>query len=184
MLIVIAFIGIGLWFLTSKSEEKENSSTSKGETTSQNQEQRTAEETQIDNDRFRLTLPEGFASSSERFFTFTAPPEKHFTYVNAQTGDYFEINYLLPNAGSGYSPDFTWYFTQGNDGGIVLEKPTTEICDSQSDEWCTTSGDGRLDAYVSSKDNSNYYLTFGNTKNETPNDLVFVDEFIKNLTIK
>lgn len=132
---------------------------------------------------FSLTLPGGFTEKTgARIFTFTAEPSEHYSYVNNDTGDYFEVNVV--SEGSGVNPDYAWTYT-ATDGRVSLQKLTTEVCDA-SDELCTTSGDGRLDVFVKNEaqaqfSGKNVYFTFGNTKTETPTSLDFVDQIVDSL---
>ncbi len=183
VIIILGLVGGVGWYVFSKNKDSsEPSSSTQVEEQSEEAEQNAEPEAKvIDNERFTLTLPNGFEESAERIFTYTAKPGKTYSYANATTGDYFELNFEI--AASGISSDYTWFFTEQNNK-ITLEKASTTVCSSANDEMCTSAGNNRLDSYIGSKTQEDYYFTFGNTKTESPADVTFVDEFIENLTIK
>lgn len=156
--------------LNSLKKEKDNDSETKQQST-------------VKEDFFTITLPSGFEKKQgAREFQFTGAPQQHYTYINNQTGEYFEVN--IAGEGSGVNPDYAWIYTYSG-GKITLQKTTTEVCD-KSDELCSSAEDGRLDVFIKNQNQSlingrNIYFTFGNTKTEQPGSVAFVDEFISNL---
>jgi hypothetical protein len=140
-----------------------------------------------DNEYFTLIIPEGYAAVGERIFTYTGAPASTYSFKNAETNDYFEVN--IEPAQSGINPDFVWTYVYA-DGVFTLDKSDSTVCTAEEDEWCETSGgNGRLDSAIFSEPsqeiNGNvYYFTFGNTESEVVGDLSFVDLFFEGLEIK
>lgn len=185
---VLAIIGALVFFWLEQAEDADDEADSVTET-SQQQEAPDVEEpaeqepTVVENEYFTLALPAGFSATSERIFEFTGAPEQHFSFVNETTGDYFEVN--RDPAQSGAAGDFTWQYEYIN-GEFVVQDYDATLCDPAED-WCTTVGDGRLDAALWPLGNieingETFYFTFGSTQTESTDDLDFVDEFLGSLT--
>lgn len=188
IIVIVGLIGTVGWLVydRQKSKAKTNESTKTEVVTDPAENKQTtsapAGKTPLVTEDFTLVLPEGFKESSDgRIFTFVGTPKKTYSYIDDK-GNYFEYN-VRSEGGSGYSPDFSWTFTQTGDK-ITLDKTTTSVCTNTESGFCT-SGNNRLDVYVGSKNKDKaYYFTFGNTKSETVGDLSFVDKFISGLRIK
>jgi hypothetical protein len=200
ILIVLLIVGFAGWYVWSRNDDS-----------SENQETQAQEEMTIDysaeserlsseeepsgvldeTEYYTLRVPEGFERTGERIFTFTGAPSETFTYTNATTGDYFEVN--IGPAASGINADFTWTYQLTEEiyeGVYVLDKSDSTVCLPAEDEWCEFSGgNGRLDSAIFSAPGSaelfqRTYFTFGNITSETVGDLTYVDAFFADLVLK
>lgn len=187
---LLVIVGVLLFFWFEQAEDADDEASPATATSQQQQEEvldteepAAQQPTVIENDYFTLTLPAGFSLTDERIFEFTGAPEQHFSFVNATTGDYFEVN--RSPAQSGAASDFAWQYEYVA-GEFIIQDNDVTLCDPAED-WCTTVGDGRLDAALWPSGNIEingevYYFTFGNTQAESVDDLEFVDEFLGSLT--
>jgi hypothetical protein len=196
VLLVLLFVGGGTAaYLMSLEEEPAPAETIESseaatpeDLVSSETEEPVAEEPAVeDNEYFTLEIPEGYDAVGERIFTYTGAPASTYSFKNAETNDYFEVN--IEPAQSGINPDFVWTYVYA-DGVFTLDKSDSTVCTAEEDEWCETSGgNGRLDSAIFSEPsqeiNGNvYYFTFGNTESEVVGDLSFVDLFFEGLEIK
>lgn len=191
ILLIILLISFAGWFVFLRDNEEGNeaaneqttSETQDTETTETSSDDESVEEATVDEtEDYTLTVPEGFERIDERQFTFTGAPERTYTYKNAETDDYFEVN--IDPADSGFNSDFTWIYTY-SDGEFTLDKSDSTVCTPEESEWCMYSGDnGRLDSAIFSEggagvDGAQVYFTFGNTESEEVGDLSYVDAFLE-----
>ncbi len=128
----------------------------------------------IDSPYFTLTLPGGWAKTTQ---VFPGHASSEYRYYNSNTGDYFEV---LIDPGSDYSADATWVYDVRSDGVSLVSVSEGKQCVKKgvedADAFCS-SGDNKLDLgiLISSFDGSaeikghNYFFFAGNTKTETPN---------------
>lgn len=188
IVVILAVGGIGWYVWQNNKDSNSSSPQNTQEQVTEPVNTNTSEDNQatVSNQYFDLLIPKGFTENNERIFTYTAQPEKTFSYINNTNGNYFEIN--INPAASGFSPDFVWQFTRNQEKVILQDKPT-EICNPATEELCTTSGNNRLDVFIADKagysgSTPSYYFTFGNIKSEQVPDLAFVDTFISNLKLK
>lgn len=134
---------------------------------------------------YTLQIPAGFEQVSEVQLKQRGPGENNRSFLNKETGQYFEIDVNPP--GSGINVDLAWSYAY-KDSKIILTEKNTTIC-KEGDPFCSA-GDNRLDGFIKgSPDNleikgNNYYFTFGNTKSESIGDLSFVDDFIAGISVK
>lgn len=197
IILVLLIIGFAGWFVFLRDNEEDNEAANE-QTTTEQQETETTDSTESESsseeateltvdetDDFTLTTPEGFERIDERQFTFTGTPERTYTYKNAESEDYFEVNYNP--AESGINADFTWIYTY-SDGEFTVDKSDSTVCLPEESDWCEFSGgNGRLDSAIFSEggagvDGEAVYFTFGNTASEEVGDLSYVDTFLENIS--
>ena len=188
IILMVAIVGALVFFWLDQADDTNDETIPTNETSQQQEAPDTEEPAEeepltVENEYFTLALPAGFSPTDERIFEFTGAPEQHFSFVNEATGDYFEVN--RGPAQSGAASDFTWQY-EYIDGEFIIQDDDVSLCDP-ADDWCTTVGDGRLDAALWPLGNIEisgeiFYFTFGNTQSESTDDLVFVDEFLSSLT--
>lgn len=134
---------------------------------------------------YTFELPKRFSKVSEQQFTTTASLKAEASYLDQETGDYFEV--LKPaGAGGGMSADAFWSYSIGGGGAIVVEDRSLEQC--KSGDFGCTNGNGSTEAIVtpneSIKSESSYYLAFGNTKREDVSKLDFINDILDSFSFK
>jgi hypothetical protein len=195
ILIILLIVGFAGWYVWNQQED-DTPATTTSETAAEASEEATptadesepvseAELAEDETAYYTLRIPEGFERTGERIFTFTGAPSETFTYSNATTGDYFEVN--VTPADSGINADFVWTYTYAA-GSFTLDKSDSTVCMPADDEWCEFSGgNGRLDSAIFAQpeapiNGERIYFTFGNTTSEEVGDLTYVDTFLANIS--
>lgn len=125
---------------------------------------------------YAFKLPIGFKEVDDQQFSYTASLKAEHSYLEEETGRYFEV--LKPSGpGGGISADIFWSY-ELDDKKISVRDRSLDLCAKES--FSCTNGNGSLEIIVSpkNKDEVTYYFAFGNKTSESTTDSHYIDTIL------